>query len=134
MTYKAQSGGHSKHILTYHLMWVVKYRRTVLTREVVTRLKELIAEIAKEIDCELLAVEDDVDHFHVLIRLKPTHQLSKVVQRLKGKSAYVLFREFKWIKNRLWGGHLWSPSYYVVTVGGATIDTVKKYIESQHDK
>jgi putative transposase len=62
------------------------------------------------------------------------HTLSKVVQRIKGKTAYLMFREFPTLKNRLWGGHLWSPSKYVVTVGGATIETVKKYIESQHEK
>lgn len=134
MSEKVQSGAHSRHLLTYHLMWVVKYRRTVLMREMAARLKVMIKEIAAEIGCEVLAIEDDVDHIHVLIRLKPTHTLSKVVQRIKGKTAYLMFREFPTLKNRLWGGHLWSPSKYVVTVGGATIETVKKYIESQHDK
>jgi putative transposase len=134
MTYKAQSGGHSKHLLIYHLVWVIKYRRTVLTREVSTRLKELIRQIATEIDCEVIAVEEDVDHVHVLIRLKPTHTLSKVVQRIKGKTAYILFREFPWLKNRLWGGHLWSPGKHLQTTGGVTIEQVKKYIDSQHDK
>jgi putative transposase len=94
LKYKAESGAHSKHLLMYHLVWVIKYSRTVLTREVAARLKELIKEIAAEIDAEVIAVDDDVDHIHVLIRLKPTHTLSKVVQRIKGKTAYVLFREF----------------------------------------
>ena len=134
MSEQVKSGAHSRYLLTYHLMWVVKYRRTVLTRAMSARLKELIKEIAAEIDAEILAVEEDVDHIHVLISLKPTHTLSKVVQRIKGKSAYIMFREFPPLKNRLWGGHLWSPSKYVVTVGGATIETVKKYIESQHDR
>lgn len=134
MSVKTQSGAHSKHILTYHLMWVVKYRRTVITREVAARMKELISQIGTELGCEVIAVEDDVNHIHVLIRLKPTDTLSKVIQFLKGRTAYMLFREFPWLKNRLWGGHLWSPSYYVVTTGGATIETVKKYIESQHDR
>jgi putative transposase len=134
MKFTAQSGAHSKHLLMYHLVWVVKYRRSVLTREITERLKVLIKEIAAEIDAEVIAVEDDVDHMHVLIRLKPTHTLSKVVQRIKGKTSYLLFREFPTLKNRLWGGHLWSPSKHVQTCGGATIETVKKYIESQHDK
>lgn len=134
MSEKVKSGAHSRYLLTYHLMWVIKYRRKVLTRAMSARLKVLIREIAAEIDAEVLAVEEDVDHVHVLLSLKPTHTLSKVVQRIKGKTAYLMFREFPTLRNRLWGGHLWSPSKYVVTVGGATIETVKKYIDSQHDK
>jgi putative transposase len=134
MSLKAQSGGHSKHALAIHLVWCTKYRRTVLTRQVGDRLKTLVTEIATEQGCEIISIETDVDHIHILLRLKPTHEISKIVQRLKGKTAYILFREFRWIKNRLWGGHLWSPSYYVATVGGAPIETVKKYIESQRQK
>lgn len=134
MSLKPQSGGHSKHALAVHLVWCTKYRRTVLNLAVGNRLKELVTEIATAQGCEILSIETDVDHIHVLLRLKPTHELSKVVQLLKGKTAFTLFREFPWIKNRLWGGHLWSPSYYVATVGGAPIEQVKKYIESQRAK
>jgi putative transposase len=62
MSEKVQSGAHSRHLLTYHLMWVIKYRRTVLTREMSARLKVMIQNIVAEIGCEVLAVEDDVDH------------------------------------------------------------------------
>ncbi len=134
MSLKPQSGGHSKHALAIHLVWCVKYRRTVLTRAVGDRLKEIITEIATAQGCEVISIETDVDHVHVLLRLKPSHSLSKIVQLLKGKSAYILFREFAWLKNRLWGGHLWSPSYYAATVGGAPIEKIKQYIESQRSK
>jgi putative transposase len=66
--------------------------------------------------------------------MKPDQQVSKLVNSLKGVSARKLFQEFKWIKNRLWGGHLWSPSYFVVTVGGAPLDAIKKYVENQRVK
>jgi len=134
MALEPQSGGHSKHAMAYHIVWCVKYRRTVLTRAIGDRVKEIVTEIAAAQGCEILSIETDTDHVHVLLRVKPTHQLSKLVQLFKGKSAYILFREFPQIKNRLWGGHLWSPSYYACTVGGAPIETLKKYIESQRTK
>jgi putative transposase len=128
-----QSGGHSVHAIAFHLVWCVKYRRSVLTREIGDRVKEIVTEIAIEKGCEILAIETDTDHCHVVVRLKPSHQLSKLVQLFKGRSAYIIFREFPAIKNRLWGGHLWSPSYYAATVGGAPLETIKKYVESQRE-
>jgi putative transposase len=134
MTLKAQNGGHSQHTLAYHLVWCTKYRRSVLTQKIGDRAKELVTQIASEVGCEIISIETDVDHVHVLVRLKPTHELSKVVHRFKGASARYLFQEFPSLKNRLWGGHLWSPSYYAATVGGAPLETIKKYVESQRTK
>lgn len=95
-----------------------------------------ITEIQPETDkgCEIITTEADVDHVHVLLRLKPTHEISKVVQRLKGSTAYTLFREYPTLKNRLWGGLQRCPSYYVASVGGAPLETIKKYIEEQREK
>ncbi len=134
MKYELQSGAHSTFLLTYHLVWCVKYRRTVLTHRIGDRLKEMVADILKERDCQLVAVETEVDHIHVVFRCKPSDSLSEVVNRLKGATAYKLFREFPTLRNRLWKGHLWSPSYFVVTVGGAPLEVIKRYVESQRVK
>ena len=129
-----ETGGHSVHTLTYHIVWCVKYRRSVLTNEIGDRIKALLQELAEKQDCTLIAVETDVDHVHMLVRLKPTHQISKLVNSFKGVTARRIFQEFPSLKNRLWGGHLWSPSYYVTTTGGAPIAAIKKYVESQREK
>lgn len=134
MSLKPQSGGHSQHALAFHLVWCVKYRRTILTHEIGDRVKEIVRQKAAEIGCEIIEAETDVDHVHIVVRLKPSHTLSKVVQRFKGASARIIFLEFPELKNRLWGGHLWSPSYYAATVGGAPLETIKKYVRSQRDK
>lgn len=134
MGLKTQSGGHSIHAIAYHLVWCVKYRRSVLTTQIGDRVKDIVSEIAVEKGCQILAIETDVDHVHVLVRVKPTHQLSKLMQLFKGRTARIIFQEFPALKNRLWGGHLWSPSYYAATVGGAPLETIKKYVESQRDK
>lgn len=91
-------------------------------------------QLCEKLDVELLATENEVDHVHLVVRIKPDQQISKLVNSFKGVTARRLFQEFPTLKNRLWGGHLWSPSYFVVTVGGAPLDAIKKYVESQRVK
>ena len=121
------------HVLTYHLVWCVKYRHTLLTRQIGDRVKEIVSEIAAAIGTEIIEIETDTDHVHVLVRLKPTHEVSRVVHRFKGASARRIFQEFPQLRRRLWGGHLWSPSYYASTVGGVTLEAVKKYVKEQRE-
>ena len=131
---KANSSAHSKHLLHYHLVWCVKYRHTTLTSEIGDRVKEIVTQIADEQNCIIDAIETDTDHVHILLQLKPTHDIPKLVKFFKGRSARFIFLEFPELKNRLWGGHLWSPSYYICTVGGAPLKTIKQYVESQREK
>lgn len=131
MGMKPQSGAHSMHVLTYHIVWCVKYRHTLLTRQIGDRAKEILREIAEQIGCEILEAETDTDHVHILIRLKPSLSVSQVMHRLKGASARRIFQELPQLRRRLWGGHLWSPSYFASTVGGTTLEKVKKYVQEQ---
>lgn len=134
MKYELESGGHSVYLLTYHLVWCVKYRRKVLVDAVAESLKAHVTRLLKEADCPLVAVETDVDHIHIVFRTKPTHQISKLVNSLKGVTARRLFQEFPEVKARLWRGHLWSPSYFVVSVGGAPLEIIKRYVETQGER
>jgi putative transposase len=131
MSIKAQSGAHSMHVLTFHLVWCVKYRHTLLTRQIGDRVKEIVSEIAANIGTEIIEIETDTDHVHVLIRLKPSLSVSQVLHRFKGASARRIFQEFPQLRRRLWGGHLWSPSSFSSTVGGVTLEAVKKYVKEQ---
>lgn len=125
---------HSTHTLNFHLIFCTKYRRTVLTHEIGDRVKEIICEVAKEQNAIIEAIETDTDHVHVMLNLKPTHHLPKLIQLFKGRSSRICFLEFPHLKKRLWGGHLWSPSYFVTTAGGAPLETLKNYVNSQRDK
>lgn len=131
MKQKYASSAHGKHVLNYHLCWCVKYRHTLLTRQIGDRVKEVLREIAERIDVQIIAVETDTDHVHVLCRLKPNQTVSSVLHRFKGGSARQIFKEFPQLRRRLWGGHLWSPSKFSSTVGGTTLDKVKKYVQEQ---
>jgi putative transposase len=97
-------------------------------------LKEIVTVLLAEADCPLVAVDTEVDHIHVVFKAKPKHQLSKLINALKGVTARRLFQEFPALKNRLWKGHLWSPSYFLVTVGGAPVDIIKRYVETQRER
>lgn len=115
-----------------HLVFVTKYRRNVFTQTMLERLQELLAETCLQMDSELIEFNGEGDHVHALVCVHPKLSISNLVGKLKGKSAYFLRREFgPELQVKLWGKHLWSPSYCVVSCGGASLDVVRQYIESQ---
>ena len=116
-----------------HLVFVTKYRRGVFTKEMLDRTKAIMEETCKQMDCELLEFGGEHDHVHLMVSIHPKVAVSNLVSKLKGKSSYMLRREY-WdrIKTMLWGKHFWSPSYCVVSCGGASLDVVKQYIENQN--
>jgi putative transposase len=115
-----------------HLVFLTKYRRGVFTQEMLARTKSIIEETCKQMDCELVEFRGEDDHIHLMVTVHPKVAVSNLVGKLKGKSSYILRREY-WdcIKTKLWGDRFWSPSYCAVSCGGASLDVVKKYIESQ---
>ena|GEM_PF-128361 len=115
-----------------HLVFVTKYRRGVLTDEMLARLKEVFLETMEQMQGELIEFGGEDDHVHLLVAAHPKTAVSNLAGKLKGKSSYILRQEF-WpeIKKKLWGDHFWSPSYCVVSCGGAPLEVVKAYVESQ---
>ena len=114
----------------YHVVWVSKYRRPVLTSEVEKRLKEIILEVADQIQVEVLEIEvGDLNHVHLLIDVDPQFGVHKTIKRFKGVSSRYLRKEFPQLKKRL--PTLWTNSYFVATCGGAPLAKIKEYIENQ---
>lgn len=113
----------------YHIVWTPKYRRPVLQGGIDSRLKTIIQDVCKELDCELLAIEVLPDHIHVLAEVDPQFGIHRFVKTLKGKTSHILRGEFPMLKSRL--PTLWSNSYFVSTVGGAPLAVIKQYVESQ---
>lgn len=97
-----------------------------------TRMTLIFEETCIQMSCEFLEFNGEDDHVHMLVVVPTKLSVAILVIKLKGKSSYILRKEF-WdkIKNKLWGKHLWSPSYCSVTCGGAPLEIVKKYIEEQ---
>jgi putative transposase len=113
----------------YHVVWCPKYRRKVLINGVDERLKTIIYEVGEETGSEILELEVMEDHVHLLVEVDPQYGINKLVRRMKGKSSRVLREEFSWLKSRI--PSLWTNSYFVSSVGGATLEVVKQYIENQ---
>jgi len=115
----------------YYIVWTPKYRRPVLVDGVNTRLKELLEQIAKEIQVDILEMEIMPDHVHLLVEVDPQLGIHKAVKRFKGATSRYLRLEFPHLKSRL--PTLWTNSYFVSTVGGAPLEVVKQYIQNQKE-
>lgn len=120
--------------IQYHIVWCVKYRHEVLFDEVEESVKEILQEIAQEHDFTIKKMESDKDHVHLLIECKPQHYIPDIVKTLKGVSARRMFKKYPELKSKLWGGHLWHPSYFVATVSEQTEEQIKDYICGQKKK
>jgi len=136
MTYTFDKNAHSVYTLNYHLVQCIKYRRKVLDfPEIIDELKMRTKSIAESYGCEVLAIETDLDHIHILFKAKPQTDLLKFINNWKSATAKVLRRKFAVkLKNKLWEDSFWSNSYCLITTGQTTLDQVKKYVESQKEK
>ena len=132
---KIQKGRGYVYCIEYHIVWCVKYRRKVLTSDIENRLKEILNKIAEENNFIVSEINGDKDHIHILIECSPQHYIPNVMKALKGVSARLLMKEYgETLKQRLWGGHLWNPSYFIATVSENTEEQIRKYIQSQKEK
>ncbi|UEM24571.1 IS200/IS605 family transposase (plasmid) [Skermanella mucosa] len=118
--------------LHVHLVFVTKYRRSVLSDRAHEVLRDVFLGVCAEFGARLKEANGEDDHVHLLIEYPPTVQLSKPVNSLKGVSSRLLRQhDFPEVTQRLWGGHLWSPSYCAASCGGAPLEIVTQYIEQQ---
>lgn len=120
-----RKGRHSVTDLEVHLVFVTKYRRKFLTPAVLERLSEVFKDTARKMDFEVLEVNGEADHVHLLVEYPPKMSVSKLVNHLKGVSSRTLRAE---IKIETPENHLWSPSYFASSYGGASLDKIKDYI------
>jgi len=126
---KYKSNHNIIYSCTYHVVWCPKYRRKVLVGPVAARLKELIVETCTVLSVEIQEMEIMPDHVHLLLDIDPQFGVHKAVKRIKGVSSRVLRQEFKELTTKL--PTLWSNSYFVSTVGGAPLEMIQQYIQSQ---
>jgi putative transposase len=119
----------------YHVVWCPKYRKPILTGSVSVALATMIEKICVTRGWKVISKEIQPDHIHLFLSFPPSESIAGAVKILKGSTARKLFTVFPELKNQLWGGHLWSPSYYVGTAGNVSAETIKRYIErTEHIK
>ena len=124
-------GAHTKTDLKAHVIWIPKYRKKVLTGEVAIRTRDILRQIALEHELEIISGKVSKDHIHMFISYRPTQNISKIMQWLKGISSRILLSEFAHLRKQYWGRHLWARGYLAVSSGNITDEAVQKYIEEQ---
>ena len=131
---KLDSNHHSVFLMHYHLILVVKYRRNVINDAISERLREIFESIAPNYNITVEEWNHDGDHIHVLFKGHPNTGLSKFINAYKSASSRLIKKEFPQIRKILWKEMFCSRSFCLLTTGGANIDTIRQYIETQGEK
>jgi putative transposase len=127
-----RTGRHCVFNLHVHLVFVTKYRRGVFTKKMLDDLRPIFASVCNDFESELVEFDGEDDHVHLLVNYLPKVAVSKLVNSLKGISSLMIRKKkYPSIQKKLWGGALWSPSYFAGSYGGAPIAIIRKYIKQQ---
>lgn len=130
---KYWTGAHTKHRMLYHIVWIPKYRKRVLEGELAKRLQALLTECADVNRWHIDELNIQRDHVHMLVQLRPDMSVSKAVQLFKGKSSYIIRKEFPHLAEFYWGKaeSFWADGFFVETVGQVNEAVIKEYIRNQ---
>ncbi|CAN7676677.1 IS200/IS605 family transposase [Trinickia sp. LjRoot230] len=125
-------GRHCVFRMHVHLVFMTKCRHGVFTSEILGDLHTLFAGVCADFEAELVEFDGDDDHVHLLVNYPPKVAVSALVNSLKGVSSRMIRKKnYPSIRKKLWGGALWSPSYFAGSCGGAPIEIIRQYIEQQ---
>ena len=126
---------HSSYSLFYHLIFVVKYRKKLLS---IQKFDNLVKQTLISIDnknFKIEKLESDKDHIHILISATPSISPRQLVSLLKQKTTYEIWQTYeKDLKKEFWEEHkFWSPSYFVSSIGSVSKENIEKYIANQRN-
>ena len=128
---EGRSNNNVVYRCTYHVVWCPKYRRPVIEGAVDMRLQQIIRDVCGDRDAPVIELETMPDHVRLLVGCDPQYGIHRLVKQVKSRSSRVLRSEFPHLRSRL--PTLWTNSYFVATVGGATLEVVKRYVENQRN-
>jgi len=131
---KLDSNNHSVFVLWYHLVLVVKYRRKAIDDGISAALQDMFVRIGAGYNIAAQEWNHDKDHVHILFKAHPNTELSKFINAYKSASSRIIKRDFPQIRKMLWKEHFWSRSFCLLTTGGAPIEVIRRYIESQGER
>ncbi|MCX4149023.1 MULTISPECIES: IS200/IS605 family transposase [Paraburkholderia] len=125
-------GRHCVFLIHVHLVFVTKYRRGVFTKDILDDMRVVLASVCADFEAELVEFDGEDDHVHLVVNYPPKVAVSALVNSLKGVSSRMIRKKsYPSIRRKLWGGALWSPSYFAGSCGGAPIAVIRQYIEQQ---
>ena len=126
-----RKSSHTTYDIKYHLVWITKYRKPVLTGEIAKRCRELIREICLSKEVEILKGHISKEHVHIFVSVPPHISVSSLMQSLKGKSSRKMMMEYNALSRTFWGRHIWARGYFVASSGNVTDEVIMQYIELQ---
>jgi putative transposase len=126
-----QQGAHTRYDLKVHLVWVPKYRKRVLTGQVAIRARDVLRQIAIEHEITVITGKVAPDHVHMFVSYRPSQDIAKIVQYLKGISSRILLSEFAHLRKQFWGRHFWARGYCAISSGSITDEMIQQYIQEQ---
>ena len=129
-----RNNNHSVFAIHFHLILVVKYRKKVINDEISKRLQDIFLYIQDNYNIALEEWNHDIDHVHILFRSEPNTNISKFINAYKSASSRLIKKEYPSIRASLYKDAFWSQSFCLISTGGTSIETIKKYIESQGEK
>tara|TARA_R110002124_G_C8618996_1_gene486148 strand:+ start:153 stop:599 length:447 start_codon:yes stop_codon:yes gene_type:complete len=123
---------HNKTLLLYHLVFPLKYRKSVITEEIGEGLKQICMEISNRYEVHFIEIGYESNHVHFLVQSVPSYSVSKMITMLKSITAKELFRRYPEIKLKLWGGKFWTSGFYANTVGQySNEEVIREYVKNQ---
>ena len=123
---------HNVYNTHYHIVFPVKYRKSLLTDEIPLAIAEIALEIGERYDMDFEKIGTDLNHIHVLVSFPPKYGGSDVVRIFKSITAKQLFLRFPMLRKELWGGEFWSDGFYLATISErGNWKAVEKYVTNQ---
>lgn len=123
---------HARYKLTYQLVVVTKYRKKCISESMMKRLREITDSLFEKWNCQVIEMNGEEDHIHILFDAPPQINLANTINSYKTVTSRYIRKEFSQeLSPFYWKPYFWSRSYMILTTGGATIDVIKKYIEDQ---
>ena len=129
-----RKSSHVQYDIEYHIVWTTKYRYRVIVGKIAERTRKLVIQSCNSMNVNIIKGAIGKEHIHLLVSCPPSLSVSKLVQQLKGKTSRTLQMEFKKLRKRYWGRHLWASGYFCRSVGTVTRNIIKEYIENQEDE
>ncbi|MCB2289714.1 IS200/IS605 family transposase [Clostridium sp. CS001] len=128
------SQNHSKHLIMAHLIFSVKYRKKLLIKYG-NEIKKILYDISEEKDLNIIEMEVDKDHIHILVQYPPTRSILDVVRLFKKMSTYRIWRQNSnhiYLKKQFWYENtFWGDGYFACSIGQVSKETIEKYIQNQ---
>lgn len=123
---------HNETLLLYHLVFPLKYRKSVITKDIGEGLKQICLEISERYEVHFIEIGYESNHVHFLVQSVPSYSVSKMITMLKSITAKQLFQRYPEIKAKFWGGKFWTSGFYANTVGQySNEEVIRAYVKNQ---